>query len=233
MPRLDESRASLLDALAGHYGPLSPPGGGPPGSGDAAPFEWIASVALGLVADPRIASAALAALREAGLLEPGALAAIDPLELDDIFRQARVRLTARVLQPLRKIARWASDQAFDAESVRLMSTETIRESLRGLNGVGPATADSLLLFALGRAAYPVDRPTYRVLVRHGWLDPSADYDEARSVAESIAPDDPGALAQLSLGLEKVGRDACKPAVARCERCPLRHLLPEGGPIEVG
>ena len=56
-----------------------------------------------------------------------------------------------------------------------------------LNGVGPATADALLLFALRRPVYPLDRATYRILVRHGWLDPSADYDEARAVVERPAP----------------------------------------------
>ena len=233
MPRLDESRTSLLEALVDRYGSLPPPGGKPLDNGGSDPFEVIASVALGLMTEPRLASAVLDVLRDAGLLEPGALAKVDPLELDDLFRQNRVRLAAKALRPLQKIARWASDRDFDSEAAMRLSTEAIREAWRGMNGVGPATADALLLFAFRRPTYPVDRSTYRVLVRHGWLDPSADYDEARSVVEGIAPDDAEALAQLSLALEKVGRDACKPTVARCDRCPLRHLLPEGGPIEAG
>ncbi len=233
MPRLDESRVSLLDALADRYGSLHPPGGEPPGASGSSLFEAIARVALGLVADPRVALAALEVLREAGLLDPGALGTIDPLELHDLFEQNRVRLASKSLRPLQRIARWVSERDFDAEAVASLSTEAIREAWRGLNGVGPATADALLLFALGRATYPVDRATYRVFVRHGWLDPSADYDEASSVAEGIAPDDPEALARLSLGLEKLGRDACKPAAAQCDRCPLRPFLPEGGPVEAG
>ena len=43
----------------------------------------------------------------------------------------------------------------------------------GVPGIGLAAADAILLFALKRPSYPVDRATYRVLVRHGWLDPSA------------------------------------------------------------
>ncbi len=100
-----------------------------------------------------------------------------------------------------------------------------------LKGLGPATVDSILSRGLGRATYPVDRATYRILVRHGWLDPTADYDEARSVAESLAPDDSAMLTRLSAAFERVGRDFCKPTVAKCERCPLRSLLPEGGPRE--
>ena len=231
MPRRGESRLALLQSLADRYGSLPLPGGGPVGFGGSNPFEAIVRVALGLVADSRITSAAFEALRDAGLLEPDALAGADPLELDDIFKQARVRLAGKALKPLQRIARWASERKFDAESVANLSTETIREAWRALNRVGPSTADSLLLFAFGRATIPVDRASYRILVRHGWLDPSSDYDEARSVLENIAPDEPEILAQLSLAFEKLGRDACKPGTPLCDRCPLQPLLPEGGPIE--
>jgi endonuclease-3 related protein len=197
------------------------------------PFESITAVALALVTDPRTASAALNVLREAGLLEPGPLSSVNPLELDDLFQQAKVRLASKALRPLQKLAGWASEQDFDAEAVMSLPTESLREAWRSLNGVGPATADAFLLFGLNRATYPVDRASYRIMVRHGWLDPSSDYDEARSALEAIAPDDPEQLGQLSIGFEKLGRDACKPGTPRCERCPLRFLLPENGPIEDG
>jgi endonuclease-3 related protein len=232
VPRLGESRLTLLESLAERYGPLPHPGGGLASvDGSNNPFEAIVAVALGLLAEPRVASAAFQSLRDAGLIEPEALASADPLELDDVFKQARVRLAAKSLKPLQRIARWASERDFDQEAVANLSTEAIREAWRALNGVGPATADALLLFALGRPAYPVDRASYRILARHGWLDPSSDYDEARSVLEGIAPDDPEALAQLSLAFEKLGRDACKLAAPRCDRCPLKPLLPESGPVE--
>lgn len=233
MPRFDESRQPVLDALLDHYGPLPIPGGGPTGVDgprDGADFfEAIASVVLGLIAEPRAASAALEVLRDAGLLDPKGLAEADPAEVDDVLKQGRARVSGRSLRPLVKLARWAAADGFDAERSAAASTEALREAWRGLNGVGPATADVLLLFALGRSTYPVDRATYRVLTRHGWLDPSADYDEARAVAEAIAPDDPASLARLSVAMERLGRDFCKPGSPRCDRCPLRPFLPEGGP----
>ena len=227
MPRLGESRRTLLEALDRHYGPLSAPGGGTVSS---SLFEAIVRVALGLVADPRVASAAFGALGDAGLIDPGALAGIDPLELLDVFQQAGVRLAPKALKPLQRIARWAVDR--DAEAIASLSTEAIRDEWRGLNGVGLATADALLLFAIGRSTIPVDRASFRILVRHGWLDPSSDSDEARSTLESIAPDEPDRLGQLSLGLVKLGRDHCKPAAPHCEGCPLCSLLPEDGPLIV-
>ncbi len=231
MPRLDECRPRILETLLPAAGPNLAPGVGPTGVPD--PFGAVASAALALVAEPRIASAALEALRGAGLLEAGALAEVDPLELDELFRSEKIRLSARSLRPLQRIARWAADRGFDAERADAISTESLREEWRALNGVGPATADQLLLFGLGRPAYPVDRATYRIFLRHGWLDPSADYDEARSVAESLAPEDPVTLARISRALVRLGRESCKPTVARCDRCPLRSMLPPDGPIKAG
>jgi endonuclease-3 related protein len=232
VPRLGESRLGLLEALDHHYGPLPMPGGGPALVGEGAnPFDAIVRVALGLLAEPKIASAAFEALRDAGLIEPQALAGADPLEIEDVFQQARIRLASKALKPLQRIARWAVERDLDTEALIGLSTDAIREAWRSLNGVGPSTADSLLLFALARPTIPVDRASYRILVRHGWLDPSSDYDEARSVLESIAPDQPERLAQLSIGFEKLGRDYCKPSAPKCDGCPLRALLPEGGPVE--
>jgi endonuclease III related protein len=231
LPRLDECRASLLDELLERYGPLPEPGGGPVDTSN--PFESLIRAGLGLVADSRIASAALEALREAGLLEAQALSSVDPTEIDDLFQASRIRLAARALRPLQRVARWVAEHGFDPDQAASWSTESLREQWRGLNGVGPATADSLLLFGLGRLAYPVDRATYRVLVRHGWLEPSADYDEARSVAEGISPDDPESLSRLAIAFERLGRECCKPTVARCDRCPLQAMLPPDGPVEIG
>lgn len=229
MPRLLESRLAILEALHREYGPLPPPGAGPPPlKQDQTAFEAIVRAGLGLVTDLKIVSAAFEALANAGLLDPEALAGANPLEVDDIFQQAKVRLAAKALKPLQRIARWF--ERHDDQNLEQLSTEAIRDDWRALNGVGPASADALLLFGLARPTIPVDRSSYRILVRHGWLDPSSDYDEARSVLESIAPEDAQGLGQLALGLEKLGRDYCKVSAPKCDRCPLRPLLPEGGPV---
>ena len=79
--------------------------------------------------------------------------------------------------------------------------------------------------------YPLDRATYRILIRHGWLDSSADYDEARDVVERPWAGDPVTLARLSDWLARIGSEFCRVRVAKCDRCPLRGFLPEGGPVE--
>ena len=230
MPRLDDSRPALLAALRDRYGDLAPTAR--PGADEGQPFERIAVEFLARVADARIVQAALVALAAEGLLDPATLAKADPVELESLFQERRVRLSARGFAPLLRLARWAAEADFDAEAAALASTEALRESWRGLKGISPATADALLLFALDRPTYPVDRGSYRVFARHGWIDATADYDEARSALEGVAPDEAPALARLSLGLQRLARELCKPGQPRCDRCPLQPLLPEGGPLEV-
>jgi endonuclease III related protein len=231
VPRLGDSRLRLLDTLVRQYGPLPPPGAGVTSVDPTIPFESIIAVALELIVDPRTASRVFDGLKDAGLLDPEELAGADPFELGDLLEQAGARLSPSALRPLQQIARWVSEREFDSEAVERLSTEAIREVWRAFTGVGQLTADAWLLFGLKRPTYPVDRASYRILVRHGWLDSSTEYDEARSVLESIAPDDPPTLAQLSRAFVKLGRDFCKVGKPRCDRCPLARFLPDDGPIE--
>jgi endonuclease III related protein len=227
MPALGASFPDLIAVLRDRYGLLEPPGAG------LEPFAALVATFLDRLTDSRKALAALNALRDDGLLDVQALAESDPSEVTESLRSAGVKIPEKSLAPLRKLARWLVERhhgSVDGLDDGL-STSQLREELLGLNGVGPATADALLLFAFQRPAYPVDRATYRILVRHGWLDPFADYDEARSVVEGQAPDDSRTLTLLSGWLERLGRDHCRASVAKCDRCPLAPFLPEGGPID--
>ena len=251
MPRLDESSDDLVRALRTQLG--SSDGLPGPGASRTPWFDRIARVALHQVASPNMTAAALDALRGAGLLDPAALGAANPLAIDDILKDARVAVALRSLRPLQKLARWATEQSppLDEAGLTGRSTEALRDEWRAINGVGPALADRLLLYGLGRPSFPVDRASFRILVRHGWLDLDAEYDEARatvgrfasrseSVDEASDPDDPsatadalaGLLADLGAWFAKIGRDYCKPRRPRCERCPLNPWLPPSGPVEV-
>ncbi len=62
-------------------------------------------------------------------------------------------------------------------------TAQLRKELLGLNGVGPETADSILLYAGGHPVFVVDAYTRRILLRHGLAEEGADYEELRSLCE--------------------------------------------------
>ena len=225
MATLDDSAPAVLLALASHYGRPAP--GLTAGAGD---FEALVGALLSRVAEPRKVEATLAALDRDGLLKPEALAGREADPVLDVLKANGIGRTASVLGPIMRLASWLVDgHDGSTEALDGVSTDQIREEWLALNGIGPASADALLLYGLGRAAYPVDRASFRIAARHGWVDPWSEYDEGRAVFERMAPDDPAGLDRLSSWLTRVGRDFCKPGKPRCERCPLRPFLPEGGP----
>jgi len=237
MPTLDHAFSSVCDALVEHFGQPEADFEG------LAPFEAVIGVLLDRELGEARCRAALEALDESGLLSPDRLAAAEIPEISDALREKGVRAPASSLAPLKHLARWLVDHhggrvdwLFDPHR----STDWLRGELAAIHGIGLTTADAIVLFALKRPSYPVDRATFRVLVRHDWLDPTVTYDEARDVLVDHAtdrgalPDEQGTnrLVDLAQGMEQLGRRYCRAARPRCQGCPLEFLLPEGGPLEV-
>ena len=65
----------------------------------------------------------------------------------------------------------------------------LREELLAVNGIGPETADSILLYAGNLPTFVVDAYTHRVLARHGWIDFEADYHQIQDYLLSSLPQD--------------------------------------------
>ena len=70
------------------------------------------------------------------------------------------------------------------EKMFRMPTDVLRDKLLGVFGIGPETADSILLYAGQHPVFVVDAYTKRMLTRHGWADEDADYEEIRALFES-------------------------------------------------
>jgi len=168
-------------------------------------------------------------LRLAGLLEPAALATIHPNELASIVAETKAPRPPKWLPTLQRLATWVNEVGTDALANR--DTESLRDELRAIRGIGPGLADALLLFGLGRPTLPVDRSAVRVFVRHGWLELTEPEDEARANLEQLAPGDPQSLARWSFWLDRIGQTYCKAKAPDCDPCPLRPFLPETGPLE--
>ena len=214
MAGLAASFAPILDAL----------GVGADGPAPRLPDALWAVALASKVAEAK-AVAAVDRLRDAGLIEPGDLADAGPAE---VAEAAGLPADSSALPPLLRLARWVADLG-GADALSAMSTDAIRDALAAARGIGPSLAESILLRALGRPAYSVDRATYRVLVRHAWIEPDAAADEVGAEVVEAADREPSALRAFADAMERVGSRFCKPAVAKCDRCPLAPLLPEGGP----
>lgn len=113
----------------------------------------------------------------------------------------------------------------DPESLKRLPPDRLREDLLAIKGIGPETADSILLYALGVPTFVVDAYTYRVATRHGLIGEEATYDDLKELFERSLPRKAETYNEFHALLVAVGKQYCRPA-ARCEECPLRRRLPK-------
>jgi endonuclease-3 related protein len=99
-------------------------------------------------------------------------------------------------------------------------TENLRGELLQINGIGPETADSILLYAFDRPIFVVDAYTYRIATRHLLIEPQCGYEELRSLFEDNLEDK--LFNEYHALLVRNGKEFCRPQ-ARCAGCPLENL----------
>jgi len=98
--------------------------------------------------------------------------------------------------------------------------EIARNELLQMRGIGPETADAILLFAGHRPKFVAAVYVSRVLTRTRVFD-SSDYNEVQRFVESRLPRDPRAYAELYALLIQLAKDSCR-ARPICMTCPIRH-----------
>jgi endonuclease-3 len=96
-----------------------------------------------------------------------------------------------------------------------------KDWLCSINGVGPKTAAIVLLFALGRPAFPVDTHVHRVTKRLGLIGPKVSREKAHVELEQLVPEE--AYYPFHLNLIRHGRRVCSSRKPRCPDCSLRDL----------
>ena len=109
--------------------------------------------------------------------------------------------------------------------IRKMSDDEVRESLTKIDGVGPKTAEIVLVFALGRQGLPVDTHVYRVSKRLGLVQEKASREKAAELLREKVPRK--MWADFHLGLINHGRIICKTQKPRCNDCFLLKYCPYG------
>jgi len=103
------------------------------------------------------------------------------------------------------------------------NTQVIRKNLLDVNGIGPETADSILLYALGKPVFVIDAYTKRVLSRHGIMGDEKSYDEFQELFHSALKRDVKLYNQYHALFVKVGKVYCRRQRPLCDRCPLQSL----------
>jgi endonuclease-3 related protein len=164
---------------------------------------------------------AIANLKQAGLLDAGRLYQIDPEDLAQFIRPAGYyNLKALRLKAL--IAWLWETYGGDLQAICERPADLLREQLLAIRGIGPETADSILLYALDKPVFVVDAYTARILGRHRLISPPADYSEIQSLFENALPREVRLYNEYHALLVCCGKEFCRPK-ARCDGCPLNPL----------
>jgi endonuclease-3 related protein len=161
---------------------------------------------------------AIANLKEAELLDLGRLDRVAEEALGEIIRPAGTfRVKARRLKAL--IGFIQSRFGGDLDRMFGESVARLRLELLAVPGVGPETADAILLYAGNLPVFVVDAYTKRVLRRHHLIDDGASYHDVQALFHSQLPPDPSCFNEYHALIVELGKRHCK-VRAICEGCPL-------------
>jgi len=150
-----------------------------------------------------------------------AVAAADPKAVVEAIRPAGLanQKGPRIQGVLRAIQ--AERGSLDLDFLKELPLEEARAWLMKFKGVGPKTAAIVLLFSLGRPAFPVDTHIYRVTGRLGLRPEKMTVEDAHPYLEKLFP--PEAYYAAHLNLIRLGREICQARRPRCGVCPLQKL----------
>jgi endonuclease III related protein len=164
---------------------------------------------------------AIANLKSAHLMTPEKLYHLNISQLAELIRPAgyyNIKASR-----LKNFLSWFFNN-YDGQLANLenLDTDRLRAELLAIKGVGQETADSILLYAFGRPVFVVDAYTARVAVRHGLIEPDADYEHLRDLFQSNLPQDVQLFNEFHALLVRLGKEFCRPN-AKCPNCPLEKL----------
>ena len=168
---------------------------------------------------------ALANLKHAGRLAPEAL------------RRTRTATLARLVRPsgyfnlkakkLRALVQFLYKH-YDGDPAKLVggNLEAQRAQLLAVYGIGPETADSILLYAAQQPIFVVDAYTRRICARLGLIAADASYAELQQLFMQHLPPEVERFNEYHALLVALGKYFCTKRAPRCETCPLNNLCPK-------
>ncbi len=161
---------------------------------------------------------ALDQLRERDALSARAITALSHDDLAQAIRPSGYyNIKAR---RLRNFCEWYLEQGgFDALNQR--ETDTLRRELLSIKGVGPETADDILLYAFRRPVFVVDAYTFRIFERLGLIPEGLSYEELRASVENALGPEEQTFNELHALIVAHGNGICRPKPL-CEDCGLRR-----------
>ena len=185
------------------------------------PFEIIVGAILTQNTNWANVEKAINNLKAANLLTPEKMHNLDISELAQLIRPAGYfNIKAK---RLKNFIEWLfKNHDGQLENLENIRTEQLREELLAIKGVGPETADSILLYALDRPIFVVDAYTARIATRHGLIEAGCDYEQLQDLFQSNLPEDVKLFNEYHALFVRLGKEFCNPK-PKCPGCPLEKL----------
>jgi endonuclease-3 related protein len=186
------------------------------------PFEMCVGAILTQATAWRNVEIAVRQLRDNNLLSPGSLIAAGEeliaqlIRPSGYYRQKAKRLIA--------LDRYILSRGSSMDWLKEEDPQRLRQELLAVHGIGPETADSILLYAGGHPVFVVDSYTGRMLLRLGLIQPPPDYHRIQQMFMDQLPRDPALYQEYHALIVALGKQACNPK-PKCGLCPLGDICP--------
>lgn len=192
------------------------------------PFEVIVGAILVQNTSWTNAARAIGNLRGARLLTPASIDKIPLAKLTHLVRPSGYfRQKARKLKAFVRFLR--EHHRGSLKAMFRTPTPQLRAQLLRVHGIGPETADSILLYAGNHPVFVIDAYTRRILERHGLAHGKQSYEEVRGLFEQSLPNDPRLFNEYHALIVHTGKHHCRNRAPVCSTCALRSFLPR--PVE--
>ncbi len=182
------------------------------------PFEVMVGAILTQSAAWSNVEKAIAGLKEAGVLSSEALRRLPLVELAHLIRPCGY-YNAKAAK-LKSLAQWLGESCNDDLSkLSTRDTDTLRRELLSIHGVGEETADSILLYALGKPVFVIDAYTRRIISRLGLAPKNLSYAACQALFRDNLTLDSQLFNEYHALLVSLAKDICRPR-PRCLKCCL-------------
>ena len=186
------------------------------------PFEVMVGAILTQNTNWRNVEKAIGNLKKHRLLEPDRLYRLSYKRLAALIKPAGYyNIKAKRLKAFLKF--FIKNYKGNIRNMSLIDTHQLRHQLLSVNGIGPETADSILLYALDKPAFVVDAYTKRILVRHHLIKADASYEQIQSFFRKGLKTNVKFFNEYHALLVKAGKDICLKAKPKCAICPLKSI----------
>lgn len=182
------------------------------------PFEVVLGAILTQATAWRNVVKAIANLKAADVFTPEKIHALSQIELEELIRPSGYyRAKAKKVRAFVEHVAARPMQVMFAQAV-----PALREELLSIYGIGPETADTIILYAAEKPSFVVDTYTYRLFSRLGWVEGNYNYAKLRNLFMENLPHDVDLFNEYHALIVRHGARVCQ-KTPKCQTCSLQTV----------